>query len=185
MKRTRGNPNPRLEGRSVRVFVLVALATLIPSQVLAAQAAGTPTFTRDIAPILQRSCQTCHRPNSVAPMSLITYDEVRPWARAIKRRTALRSKMGVMPPWFIDKTIGIQAYKDDVSLNEQEIVAIADWADSGAPRGNPADMPPPRIFASADEWAIGTPDLILDTPPVTLKTNAPTGGVRWPRCRPA
>ena len=86
-------------------------------------------------------------------MSLITYEEVRPWARSIKNRTGLRDRMGVMPPWFIEKDIGIQAYKDDISLSEADIVTIAAWVDNGAPRGNPADMPPPLVFAAVDEWA--------------------------------
>jgi hypothetical protein len=160
---------PRLVGAIV-VPAFVSLISPVPAR---AQSMARPTFTKDIVPILQRSCQSCHRPNSVAPMSLITYEEVRPWARAIKQRTGLRSKMGVMPPWFIDKSIGIQAYKDDISLTEREIAAIAAWADNGAPRGNPAEMPPPRVFMGADEWAIGAPDLILDTAPITMKANAP------------
>ena len=68
---------------------------------------GDVTFTRDIAPILQRSCQQCHQPDSVAPMSLITYEEVRPWARAIKMRTGMGPVAGVMPPWYIEKNIGM------------------------------------------------------------------------------
>ena len=67
----------------------------------------TPTFSKDVAPILQRSCQRCHRPNSLAPMSLISYEEVRPWARSIKNRTSLRDRPGVMPPWYIEKNIGM------------------------------------------------------------------------------
>ena len=106
-------------------------------------------------------------------MSLITYEEVRPWARSIKNRTGLRDRMGVMPPWFIEKDIGIQAYKDDISLSEADIVTIAAWVDNGAPRGNPADMPPPLVFAAVDEWAIGEPDLIVDTPSVSLGAQAP------------
>ena len=105
----------------------------------------TVTFSKNIAPILQRSCQNCHQPNSVAPMSLITYQEVRPWARAIKERTALRDRRGVMPPWFIEKNIGIQHFKNDPSLSDLEIAQIAKWADSGAPEGNPADLPPPTL----------------------------------------
>ena len=75
-------------------------------------AAPEVTFAKDIAPILQRSCQECHRPDSVAPMSLLTYEEVRPWARAIKARTALRNKRGAMPPWFIEKDIGDPALQE-------------------------------------------------------------------------
>jgi len=131
------------------------------------------TFTKDIAPILVRSCQNCHRPDGVAPMSLTTYEEVRPWARAIKARTAVGPRAGVMPPWYIEKTIGIQHFKNDPSLSDQEVAAIARWADAGAPRGNPADMPPPRTWDDANKWAIGTPDLIVRTGDVVVKAVAP------------
>jgi hypothetical protein len=131
------------------------------------------TFTKDIAPILQRSCQSCHRPASVAPMSLLTYEEVRPFAMAIKQRTALRHRRGAMPPWFIEKEIGIQRFKDDISLTDAEITRIARWADAGAPRGNPADLPPPRVFADNDSWQIGTPDLIVTSPAVEMKAISP------------
>ncbi len=110
----------------------------------AAPAAPEVTFTKDIAPILQRSCQNCHRPGQVAPMSLVTYEDARPWARAMKQRTGLRDKAGVMPPWYIEKNIGIQHYKNDPSLSDAEVAKIAKWADTGAPRGNVADMPAPR-----------------------------------------
>ncbi len=152
---------------------LVLAAVLAVPTTAAGQSAGEVTFSKDIAPILQRSCQSCHRPSSVAPMSLITYEEVRPWARSIKQRTGLRNRMGVMPPWFIEKDLGIQAFKDDISLGDAEIETIAAWVDGGAPRGNPADMPPPRVFAGADEWDIGEPDLIVDSPSITMAAEAP------------
>jgi len=131
------------------------------------------TFTKDIAPILQRSCQACHRPGSVAPMSLLTYEEARPYARAIKQRTALRHRRGAMPPWFIEKEIGIQGFKDDISLSDAEIAAIARWVDAGAPRGNPADLPPARVFADNASWQIGTPDLIVTSAAVDMKAINP------------
>jgi hypothetical protein len=136
---------------------------------------GTPeiTFAKDVAPILQRSCQTCHRPGSVAPMSLLTYEEARPWAKSMKARTSLRNKPNAMPPWFIEKNVGIQQYKGDISLSEDEIDKIASWADNGAPRGNPADMPPPLKFADASEWKIGKPDLIVSSPTITVKAMSP------------
>jgi hypothetical protein len=129
-----------------------------------AKAAGDVTFTKDVAPILQRSCQRCHRPDSVAPMSLLTYEEARPWARSMKARTAKRD----MPPWFIEKNIGIQQFKDDISLSDDEIATIAAWADGGAPRGNPADMPAAIKWADANAWTIGTPDLIVSSPVFTM-----------------
>ena len=152
-----------------------AFGVTAPS-VLSAQQSSTATevtFAKDIAPILQRSCQSCHRAGGVAPMALVTYEDVRPWARAVKTRTSIGPKAGVMPPWYVEKNIGIQHYKDDPSLSEEEIAKIAKWADSGAPRGNPADMPPPRSFASADTWNIGQPDLIVSTKDVLVKANSP------------
>jgi hypothetical protein len=131
------------------------------------------TFTKDIVPILQRSCQGCHRPDSIAPMSLLTYEQVRPWAREIKERTMLRHRRGAMPPWFIEKEIGIQKFKDDVSLSDTEIARIARWVDAGAPRGNPADLPPARVFADNASWQIGDPDLIVTSPVVEIKAISP------------
>src|SRR5580692_9481850 len=141
-----------------RNFGLSLLATVVLSAFslsAAENTAGDVTFSKDIAPILQRSCQNCHQPNSVAPMSLITYQQVRPWARSIKERTALRDKRGVMPPWYIEKNIGIQHYKNDNSLSDMEIAKIAKWADSGSPEGNPADAPPPRPLADNTRWTLG------------------------------
>src|SRR5436190_6548798 len=153
---------------TVALAIFAALA-LTPSGALAGQtAAKTATFTKDIAPIFQRSCQTCHRPDSVAPMSLLTYEDVRPWARAIKYRTGLRDKPDVMPPWFMEKNIGIQKYRNDISLTDEEVGKIASWVDAGAPRGNPADMPPPRSFPDPSKWQLGEPDLIVSSPIVEM-----------------
>ena len=158
----------------LRRLLTAAILALIAAPLHAQGQAKSPvTFTKDIAPILQRSCQQCHRPDSVAPMSLITYEEVRPYARAMKQRTALRSKPGVMPPWYIEKNVGIQQYKEDISLSDDQIETIAAWADSGAPKGNPADMPPPVVFADASVWKIGKPDLIVTSPTVEMKAVAP------------
>ena len=156
---------------TVAVGVVVALP--VPAVAQTASAEPQVTFTKDIAPILQRSCQKCHRPGSVAPMSLLTYEDARPWARAIKARTGRVGKSDVMPPWYIEKDIGIQQYKGDISLSEEEIARIAAWADSGAPRGNPADMPPPLTFADAALWEIGEPDLIVSSPTVDVAATAP------------
>ena len=98
--------------RSPKPFSIHAVGVLVimlamPIEVFSQAGAHGVTFSEDIAPILQRSCQNCHRPNSVAPMSLLTYEDVRPYARRIKERTMLRDRMGVMPPWFIEKDIGI------------------------------------------------------------------------------
>ncbi len=136
-------------------------------------APGDVTFSKDIAPILQRSCQNCHRSDGVAPMSLVTYEEVRPYAKAIKQRTSIGPHRGVMPPWYMEKNIGIQRYKDDPSLSDAEIAKVGQWADSGAPQGNPADMPPARKFGDLGAWNIGEPDLVVRTKDVLVKANAP------------
>jgi hypothetical protein len=123
-------------------------------------APAVPVFTKDVAPIFQAKCQTCHHQGTSAPMSLVTFDEVRPWVRSIRQRVANRD----MPPWHLDKTVGIKHYKNDRSLNDDEIATITKWADGGAPQGNPTDMPAPRTFAPDTEWYIGEPDLKVTTP---------------------
>jgi hypothetical protein len=105
-------------------------------------------------------------------MSLITYEEVRPWARAIKQRTSIGPKADVMPPRYVEKNIGLQKYKDDPSLSDEELTKIARWADTGAPLGNPADLPPALHFDDASVWRIGKPDLIVSMPEILVKGNA-------------
>ena len=140
------------------VLAFLAVAGAAAAQQNASAANQTPvTFTKDVAPILQRSCQTCHRPGAVAPMALLTYEDVRPWARSIKTKVTNRE----MPPWHIDRNIGITKFKNDPSLTDQEIALIAKWVDAGAPRGNPADMPAPRKFEELDQWFIGKPDIVI------------------------
>jgi hypothetical protein len=157
----------------MRIAPLVSLVgfSLLWSATAAAQ--SSETFTKDIAPILQRSCQQCHNSSGVAPMPLTTYEEVRPWARAIKTRTGLGPRAGVMPPWFVEKNIGIQRFKHDPSLSEQEIAMIARWVDNGAPRGDAAHLPAPRDFANAEKWTIGEPDLILRSPEIVVPATGP------------
>ena len=165
--------------------VTIGMAFLIPSalgpvgsvapyvlKAAPAAAVGDVTFTKDIAPILQRSCENCHRKDGVAPMSFRTYEEVRPWARAIKQRTSIGPQAGVMPPWYMEKNIGIQKYQDDPSLSAEEIAKIAKWADGGALGGNPADMPPSKHYDDS-VWHIGTPDLIVKSADILVKAGAP------------
>jgi hypothetical protein len=153
--------------------------TLLSTSLSAQRAGAGPTtsqrqvtFTKDIAPILQRSCVNCHRPDSVAPMSLMTYDAARPWARSIKQRVSQRE----MPPWFIDRRIGIQKFKEDPSLSDDEIALIVKWVDSGATQGDPKDMPPPLPVVDNQKWEIGTPDLIVWAPTYTVPA---TGSDQW------
>ena len=150
--------------------LVVAGINSVPAHVAAA-APETPTFTKDVAPILMRSCVQCHRPGQVAPMSLLTYEEARPWARSIKTRVSRRE----MPPWNLDPTVGVKEILDDPSLSESEIETIARWVDSGAPKGNAADMPKAPTFASSDTWSIGEPDFVIEAPEWTQ----PAQGADW------
>src|SRR2546426_2424674 len=133
---------------------------------------GDVTFTKDVAPILQAKCQACHRPESMAPMSLLTYEDVRPWARAI----ALRVQTRQMPPWHIDKTIGIQQFKNDRSLSDEQIDTIVRWVAADAPKGDPKDMPPPRVWPDESKWQLaakyGAPDLVIKSAPYTMPAAA-------------
>jgi hypothetical protein len=157
------------------LFVAAGLGLLAPRGLQAAPGGvpADPNFTKHIAPILQRSCENCHRPNGVAPMPLVSYEDVRPWARAIKQRTGMGPRAGVMPPWYVEKNIGIQKFHNDPSLSDDEIATIAKWADSGAPRGNPADMTPAKVYADERAWAIGTPDLVIKMQELEVKGSAP------------
>ena len=147
----------------------VVLAASSAAQAQGAPPAPAPTFTKDIAPILQRSCQSCHRQGEIAPMALTTYQEVRPWARSIKSRVVARD----MPPFHVDRMIGIQSFKDDPSLSDAEIQLVARWVDAGAPQGNPAAMPPARTFAQTGDWQIGEPDLVIKFPPYQVPAAGP------------
>ena len=131
-------------------------------------AADTVTFAKDIAPILQAKCQECHHAGSMAPMSLVTYEETRPWAKAIRERVITRQ----MPPWHIDPSVGVQKFKNDMSLTQAQIDTIVRWVDNGAPMGNTNDMPAPRQWPNADEWKaakeLGQPDIVVKSAPWTM-----------------
>jgi len=127
------------------------------------------TFNKDVLPIMQKHCQNCHRSGEVAPMSLITYQEARPWARSIKERVASRQ----MPPWHIDKSVGVQKFKNDMSLSEDQIETIVRWVDAGAPQGDPKDLPAPKPLVTDNEWkavrdGFGPPDLVVKSPEYTM-----------------
>src|SRR3954471_13092351 len=154
----------------VRTFGAGAAVLLLASNAAAQSvpSTGQATFTKNIAPILQRSCVTCHRAGEMAPMALMTYEDARPWARAIKARTASRE----MPPFHIDKSIGITSFKNDPSLTDDEIATIGRWVDEGAARGNPADMPAPRQFADTSAWQF-TPDIVVKFPAYKVPAAGP------------
>jgi len=161
-----------LFGRVLSGAVGVVGLLALPAS-LSAQTTAAPTFTKDVAPIFQNKCESCHRPDSIAPMSLTTYQEARPWARSIRDRVASRN----MPPWHIDPTVGIQHYKGDRSLSQKELDTIVAWVAAGAPQGNPADMPPPVKWADGNGWnfveELGKePDLIIRSPKYTQKATA-------------
>ncbi len=149
---------------------LLALAAMFAFSVPAtpAERDAAVTFARDIAPILQQKCQVCHRAGSVGPMSLVSYAETRPWAKAIRERVATRN----MPPWHIDKTVGIQSFQNDRSLSEQQIANILRWVDSGAPPGDPKDLPPPVKWPNEDGWQLaaqlGPPELVIKSEAYTI-----------------
>ncbi len=132
---------------------LVAGILGLATPVSAEAANGVPTFAADVAPILYENCVACHRPNHLAPMSLITYEDVRPWARAVKAKVVARE----MPPWGADSDI--RAYSNDTSLSEDEIATIVAWVDGGAAQGHDADLPTVPEFAEG--WSIGEPDLVF------------------------
>jgi hypothetical protein len=162
-------------GGTVRNFVsLLALGTLLilPRPSFAQQAEPTPTFTRDIAPIFQNKCESCHRADSMAPMSLVTYEDARPWAKSIAARVKARQ----MPPWHIDKTVGIQHFKNDRSLSDGQIDTILQWVATGAPKGDPNEMPPPKVWGDESKWAFaskyGPPDLVIRSPDYTMPAMA-------------
>jgi hypothetical protein len=164
------------------VFRLIALVVIVmgtaatpPLASAQTPAAGnaTPTFTKDVAPIFQEKCQACHRPGNIGPMSLVTYEETRPWLRSIKTRVATRE----MPPWHLDKGVGIQKFINDASLSDAQIDTIVRWIDGGAPRGDAKDMPPAKQWPAGERFfledVLGPPDLVVKAKPFTMRGQAP------------
>ena len=169
---TYGRKETQMLRRSLGAAVAAAAIALLPGSAVAAQD-DVPTFTRDVAPIFQAKCEACHRVNSIAPMSLVTYEESRPWARSIRDRVATRQ----MPPWHIDRTVGISEFRNDRSLTDAEVETIVRWADGGAPRGNPDDMPAPVEWPDESKWYYaerfgGPPDLVIKSEPYTMPAEA-------------
>jgi hypothetical protein len=127
------------------------------------------TWAKEVAPILQAKCEVCHRPGSIAPMSLTTYDDAKRHARKIRQRVEART----MPPWHLDRTVGIQKFKNDRSLTDAEVKTIADWVDAGSPMGDATDAPPPVAWPDPRAWQLaekvgGPPDLIVKSKPYTV-----------------
>lgn len=161
----------RLATQLCLIFAL-ALAAPVAAQgpsTMAPKPADAVTYARHIAPIFQQKCQECHQPGSIAPMSLLTYDDAKKYARRIRAKVGSR----MMPPWHIDKTVGIQQFKNDRSLSDAQIDAILSWVDGGSPMGDPADLPPAIKFPDPNRWQLaeklGTaPDLVVRSIPYTL-----------------
>ncbi len=122
----------------------------------AAFAANAPTFTKDVAPILYTRCLECHRPGEAGPMALRTYQETRPWAKAIKEAVAKHA----MPPWYANTEV--DHFSNDRHLSATEVATLTQWADAGAPEGNSADLP--KLPEFTEGWVIGKPDLVLKLP---------------------
>ena len=140
----------------VATGVVMALS-LTPAP--ASAAAETPTYNQDVGPILLSNCASCHRPNQIAPMPLLSYKDVRPWARAIKAKVASRE----MPPWFADPRFG--KFINDPSLSNDEIATITAWVDAGAPEGDGPALVVPRFSAAGWRHPLGTdPDYVIDFP---------------------
>jgi len=144
----------------------IVLAILVT--VSAANAADKPTFNKDVLPILQKNCQSCHRPDQIAPMSLLTYKEARPWAKAIKNAVLTKR----MPPWFADSQYS--HFGNDRTLAQADIDTIVSWVDSGAQEGDAKDAPPPVQWPEKG-WQI-KPDIIVDLPEFKVPA---TGVVEW------
>jgi hypothetical protein len=144
----------------VGVFLAAVVLGVHAQSPQRATAPAAPTFARDVAPIIYASCVSCHRTGEVAPMSLRSYDEVRPWARSIKDKVVKRE----MPPWFADPAHG--SFANDSRLTQQQIDTIAKWVDAGAPRGNAAQEPKPPVFTEG--WQLGEPDYVITLPAINV-----------------
>ena len=137
-------------------FVVAAVITLGLTPAAFAQnapSAAAPTYSKDVAPILFAQCTTCHRPGEIAPMSLLTYKDTRPWARSIAAKVA----DGTMPPWHADPAYG--HFSNERRLTAAQKDTIAKWVAAGAPEGDAKDLPAAPKYA--DGWRIGQPDAVL------------------------
>jgi mono/diheme cytochrome c family protein len=149
------------------VSLLICLAGAMSPAV-----AETPTFTADVAPILFDKCASCHNPAGIGPMPLLNYQQVAPYAGLI----SLKIQAGEMPPWHLDKSTGIQEYKNDISLSDEQIETIVAWVNGGIPEGDPADLPQAPEVPDGSAWqlskTLGEPDFVVKSPPYSVKANA-------------
>ena len=163
--------------RRIVGLLVAALAPALQAQgPSAAIVPAAVTYTRDVAPIIQQKCQECHQEGSIAPMPLLTYDQVKAYAQEIQARVSERT----MPPWHIDKSIGIQSFKNDRSLSDAQVATIVAWVAAGTPMGDPKDLPAPIKLPDPNRWQLedqlGAPDLIIRSKPYTI---APRTMDKW------
>jgi len=156
-----------------RSLIPVALAVgLTFPAVSEVTAQDAPTFSEDVAPILFDNCVRCHQPDGIGPMPLMSYEQARTYARRIRQKVSDRE----MPPWHLDKTVGIQEYKNDISLSDQQIETIVRWVDAGAPQGDPSRTPPLPDLPDGSGFSLtevlGPPDFVLQSTPYTVEANA-------------
>lgn len=156
---TNGVLNCRFSLALIAFIFMPALLTNV------ADAGSTPTFAKEVAPIFYAKCAECHRPGEIAPMSLLTYEEARPWAKSIAKKVAARE----MPPWKLNPSHG--KFSNDISLTQSEIDTIVGWVNAGAPRGNPSDLPPTPNFTTG--WRHGEPDYVIDLDAVDVPAEGP------------
>ena len=147
------------------VLATLAIAGVASGSAFAA-APAKPTYTKDVAPIMFENCTSCHRAGQIGPMSLLSYQEVRPWAKAIGKNVS----DGAMPPWGADHGFG--PWQDDRSMSQDEIDTVVNWVNNGAPRGNPKDMPAVPVY-SKSEWNLGEPDYVIEFENFDVPGNGP------------
>ena len=155
----------------IRAFLACSVTAAFLMMCAEASAAGAVTFNKDVLPILERNCQTCHRPGNIAPMSFLSYETTRPWARAMKAAVITRK----MPPWFADPQYG--HFSNDRSLKQEEIDTIGQWADNGAPQGDPKDAPPAVQWPESG-WTT-KPDMVLKGVPFTVQAAPSKNVIEW------
>src|SRR6478672_3021567 len=158
-----------MHGSKLHLGIAVGAFLALPGAAFAQQApAKQVTFAKDVSPIFQAKCQSCHEPGSIAPMSLVTYQDARPWARSIKNRVESRQ----MPPWHIDRSVGVQTFKNDMSLTDEQVATVVAWVDGGALEGNPADFKRKPItkglYWQAERDGYGPPDVVVRAPMQTM-----------------
>ena len=163
---------------SVKCVCLAAMA--FSTSTLSAQTPEpiqSPTFSNEVVRVLQEKCQRCHQPGGIGPMPLETYEQARAWAPRIKENVRRR----IMPPWHLDPTIGIQEYKNDFSLSDEQIEILVAWVDNGAPEGDSSNLPPPVDWPNWLEWELepdlGEPDMVFESGPISVRAE---GGDFWP-----